>query len=56
MRQSRRKSLAVREHRCINCGFVAHRDHNAAINIQKRGARASGMGYEARVNREESPL
>ncbi|MBK6797002.1 MAG: transposase [Acidobacteria bacterium] len=32
-----RKSLAVREHRCINCGFVAHRDHNAAINIQKRG-------------------
>ncbi|MBK9707874.1 MAG: transposase [Acidobacteria bacterium] len=50
-----RKSLAVREHRCINCGFVAHRDHNAAINIQKRGARASGMGYEARVNREESP-
>ncbi|MBK7601738.1 MAG: transposase [Acidobacteria bacterium] len=29
-----RKSLAVREHRCINCGFVAHRDHNAAINIQ----------------------
>ncbi len=50
-----RKSLALREHRCINCGFVAHRDHNAAINIQKRGARASGMGYEARVNREESP-
>ncbi|MBK7599013.1 MAG: transposase [Acidobacteria bacterium] len=39
-----RKSLAVREHRCINCGFVAHRDHNAAINIQKRGARASGDG------------
>ena len=50
-----RKSLAIREHRCINCGFVAHRDHNAAINIQKRGTRASGMGYEARVNREESP-
>ncbi|MBK7601298.1 MAG: transposase [Acidobacteria bacterium] len=25
-----RKSLALREHRCINCGFVAHRDHNAA--------------------------
>jgi transposase len=51
-----RKSLSTREHRCINCGFVAHRDHNAAINIQKRGARASGMDYEARVNREESPL
>ncbi|MBK8317050.1 MAG: transposase [Acidobacteria bacterium] len=35
-----RKSLAVREHRCINCGFVEHRDHNAAINIQQRGASA----------------
>jgi len=38
-----RKTLATREHRCVNCGFVAHRDHNAALNIQKRGARASGM-------------
>jgi putative transposase len=31
-----KKSLAVREHRCIQCGFVAHRDHNAALNIQAR--------------------
>ena len=31
-----KKSLAVREHRCIACGFVAHRDHNAAINIKDR--------------------
>ena len=38
-----RKTLATREHRCVNCGFVAHRDHNAALNIQERGARASGM-------------
>jgi putative transposase len=38
-----RKTLATREHRCINCGFVAHRDHNAALNIRERGARASGM-------------
>lgn len=38
-----RKTLATREHRCINCGFVAHRDHNAAINIQQRGALASWM-------------
>src|SRR5262249_26408821 len=36
-----RKTLARREHRCINCGFVAHRDHNAALNIRERGARAS---------------
>ena len=32
-----RKTLAVREHRCLACGFVAHRDHNAALNIQRRG-------------------
>src|SRR5215510_2639453 len=32
-----RKTLARREHRCINCGFVAHRDHNAALNIRERG-------------------
>ena len=38
-----RKTLATREHVCVNCGFVAHRDHNAALNIQERGARASGM-------------
>jgi putative transposase len=33
-----RKSLAVREHRCVGCGLVLHRDHNAALNIQARGA------------------
>jgi putative transposase len=37
------KTLATREHRCIRCGLVAHRDHNAAINIERRGALASGM-------------
>lgn len=31
-----KKSLAVREHRCIGCGLVLHRDHNAAINILAR--------------------
>jgi putative transposase len=38
-----RKTLATREHRCISCGLVLHRDHNAARNIEKRGALASGM-------------
>lgn len=33
-----KKSLAVREHRCIGCGLVLHRDHNAAINILARTA------------------
>lgn len=31
-----KKSLATREHRCIGCGLVLHRDHNAAINILAR--------------------
>jgi putative transposase len=34
-----RKTLATREHRCINCGLVLHRDHNAAINIRGRADR-----------------
>jgi putative transposase len=38
-----RKSLAVREHRCVGCGLVLHRDHNAARNIKGRAA-PSGMG------------
>jgi putative transposase len=25
-----RKTLATREHRCLNCGLVMHRDHNAS--------------------------
>lgn len=33
-----KKSLAVREHRCIACGFVVHRDHHAALNIKARTA------------------
>ena len=32
-----RKSLAIREHRCVACGLVLHRDHNAAINIRAKG-------------------
>jgi putative transposase len=34
-----KKSLAVREHRCIGCDLVIHRDHNAAINILGRADR-----------------
>jgi putative transposase len=34
-----RKTLATREHRCIECGLVLHRDHNAAINIRGRADR-----------------
>ncbi len=31
------KSLAVRTHRCSACGLVLDRDHNAALNILKKG-------------------
>ena len=41
-----KKPLSVRQHVC-ECGFVSHRDHNAAINIkQKAGARPSGTTTE----------
>jgi putative transposase len=40
-----RKSLSVRTHACPNCGFVADRDHNAALNILNLGLeRAIGEG------------
>jgi putative transposase len=31
-----RKRLSTREHSCISCGYIAHRDLNAAINIKRR--------------------
>jgi putative transposase len=34
-----RKTLATREHRCVECGVVLHRDHNAAKNIRGRADR-----------------
>lgn len=46
-----RKSLAVREHRCVACGFVASRDHNAAINIKNKGT-GSPFGDGLRSPRE----
>lgn len=30
------KRLSVREHVCLECGLILHRDHNAAINILVR--------------------
>lgn len=31
-----KKTLEQREHRC-SCGFVTHRDHNAALNVEALG-------------------
>lgn len=47
-----KKSLAVREHRCIGCGLVLDRDHNAAINIMVRAeplARADSRLSDPRI-------
>lgn len=48
-----RKSLAVREHVC-GCGFKAHRDHNAALNIKNRGVTAFGDGKGCDPRRTEN--
>lgn len=32
-----KKSLSIRTHVCPHCGYIADRDHNAAINILRRG-------------------
>lgn len=50
------KSLAVRTHRCDKCGLVLDRDHNAAINILKKGLDIFGIvleySREARIPQE----
>lgn len=52
-----RKPLSEREHRCIGCGFVTHRDHNAALNILTRGHRVWGNApIGASINQEPSRL
>lgn len=43
-----RKTLSQREHRCIACGFIAHRDHNSAILLDKKGTGSPfGLGVLA---------
>ena len=37
------KPLAVRTHRCNVCGLVLDRDHNASINILKKGLEICGI-------------
>ena len=38
-----KKALDERQHRCPSCGFVAHRDHNAALNIIALGLSAGQL-------------
>lgn len=39
------KILATRTHRCLACGLVLDRDHNAAINILKRATAGTAESY-----------
>ena len=42
------KSLAVRVHRCNECGLVLDRDHNASINILNKGLNIFKLPQELR--------
>jgi putative transposase len=39
------KGLSVRWHTCPECGTSLHRDHTAALNIQRLGQEQSRLGY-----------
>jgi putative transposase len=43
------KSLAVWTHRCDVCGLVLERDHNAAINILKKGLEIFNLSPQATI-------
>jgi putative transposase len=49
-----KKSLWQREHRCLECGYLVHRDQNSALNIDRVGQTQISTpveSYEARRNR-----
>lgn len=50
-----RKTLAERVHRC-SCGTVLDRDHNAALNVQRRGRRRRGGLRDGRPEEPRSPF
>lgn len=41
---------------CTACGFTAHADHNAAVNILNRGVRGAGSESESGQTTEAVPL
>jgi putative transposase len=40
-----KKTLSQRTHQCHACGYVAHRDHNAALNILRLGLESLGLAH-----------
>jgi len=46
------KSLAVRTHRCDKCELILDRDHNAAINILKKGLDIFGIVLDMKLPQE----
>jgi len=44
------KSLAVRTHKCDSCGLILDRDHNASINILKKGLDVFGLSPQATIS------
>ncbi len=51
------KVLSVRWHSCPDCGTSLHRDHNAALNIERLGQRLrGGVAVAASENRESVGL
>lgn len=50
------KSPAVRTHRCDKCNLVLDRDHNAAINILKKGLDIFGIVLDMKLPQEVREL
>jgi putative transposase len=46
------KGLEERIHKCLRCGLVLCRDHNAAINILRRGVRLVGLSELPQITTE----
>ncbi|MCA2847385.1 MAG: transposase, partial [Microcystis sp. M074S1] len=50
------KTLSTRTHQCLNCKTVLDRDHNAAINILKKGLQYLGNYLNGTVGQTETDL
>jgi predicted RNA-binding Zn-ribbon protein involved in translation (DUF1610 family) len=51
-----KKTLSTRTHRCPRCGLVLCRDHNAALNILRRGLELLGMVWNSTSGHEGTAI